>query len=175
VEFVVRLEGDSAWVFAPGETLRLAQLSAASGARYGSGAATLWMKGQKAMLRHGGRIYTDCRNDPARAVWEHAKLSGADFRAVGNEPGWSLEIRRKTDILLVTDYGQNRYHFEAQAPSSNPGAMRTTYTAQGPEHRIEVVIQAQPCHDTMSGEAFPSTVTVWLDGREYRGCGRPLH
>jgi membrane-bound inhibitor of C-type lysozyme/uncharacterized membrane protein len=174
-ELVVRLEDDAAWVFAPGETLKLPHVPAGSGARYEAGEAVLWMKGQEAMFTHAGHSYHGCRNNPARAVWEDAKLRGVDFRAVGNEPGWYLEISGKTHLLLVTDYGQNRYRFEAERAVNDQTARSTTYTARGPEHGLEVVIAAETCHDTMSGEAFASTVTLWLDEKPYHGCGRPLH
>ena len=174
-EVVVRLREDAAWVFAPGETLELSHVPAASGARYEADGTMLWMKGQEAMFTHAGQSYQGCRNNPARAVWEDAKLSGVDFRAVGNEPGWYLEISGKTRILLVTDYGQKRYRFETQRPVNDQTARSTTYRARGPEHRLKVMIAAETCHDTMSGEAFESTVTVWLDGKTYHGCGRPLH
>lgn len=35
-----------------------------------------------------------------------------------------------------------------------------------------IIIDAEP--DATSGERFPATVTVTLDGRAYEGCGRPL-
>ncbi len=39
------------------------------------------------------------------SVWHRAKLRGVAFRAIGQEPGWLLEITNGTEILLVTDYG----------------------------------------------------------------------
>jgi len=39
-------------------------------------------------------------------VWQQAKLRGVSFRAIGQEPGWLLEITDSSEILLVTDYGK---------------------------------------------------------------------
>ena len=41
-------------------------------------------------------------------VWHAAKLRGVAFRAIGQEPGWLLEITNGEEILLVTDYGKNK-------------------------------------------------------------------
>ena len=45
---VVRVEGEQAAVFAPGQTYLLPHVSAASGARYSDGTATFWSKGEEA-------------------------------------------------------------------------------------------------------------------------------
>jgi uncharacterized membrane protein len=36
-------------------------------------------------------------------------------------------------------------------------------------------IEGQPCHDSMSRVSFDTTVTVILDDKKYRGCGKALH
>jgi uncharacterized membrane protein len=37
-----------------------------------------------------------------------------------------------------------------------------------------VLIEGEPCTDSMSGESFRTTVTVTLGGKAYEGCGRAL-
>lgn len=44
------------------------------------------------MLEVGKKRHVHCKNNRAEAIWEDAKLRGVDFRAVGNEPGWHLEL-----------------------------------------------------------------------------------
>ena len=112
---------------------------------------------------------------PARAVWEDAKLRGVDFRALGNEPGWYVEIDDGARITLVTDYGETRVETPAPVPDVGPRASRTTYAVQTEAHDLIITIEGRACQDNMSGEAFPSTVVVTLDGRRYQGCGRALH
>ena len=50
-----------------------------------------------------------------------------------------------------------------------------TYRVQTNEHELIIVLQGKRCRDSMSGEPLETTVTVILDDKEYRGCGRPLH
>lgn len=172
--FVARLQGEAAWVFLPETTAALPHVPAASGARYSEGGITYWLQGEGALLEVAGTEHLRCANDPRRAVWEHAKLNGADFRAVGNEPGWVLEIYPHR-MVLVTDYGENRYEFETPEPVENRAEARTTFEAADRGMRVIVVLALGECHDTMSGEAFETTVTVRLDDTTYRGCGRALH
>jgi uncharacterized membrane protein len=102
-------------------------------------------------------------------------LSGADFRAVGNEPGWIVEIREQSKIVLITDYGTARYEFDLPELSVDAERSITRCDVSSDGHQLTLVLQALPCRDTMSGEAFETNVVVTLDGRELRGCGRPLH
>jgi putative lipoprotein len=107
-----------------------------------------------------------------RNPWQEARDRGIDFRAVGQEPGWFLEIDNGKSMRLVYDYAQR----EAITPVPDPVARRgsTTYDATTEAHRLRVIIEDTSCNDAMSGEAFPRTVTVEIDGRSLRGCGRPL-
>ncbi len=174
-EFVARVEGEEAWVFRSEGTDRLDAIRAASGAKYASGALVFWTKGDEALLGSGDELHHECRNDPQRAVWEHAKLNGADFRAVGNEPGWNLEILEQSRIVLVSDYGAVRHEFPLPEPSADQDARTTRYRTRAEGHDLILVLRGEPCQDTMSGESFDTTVLVTLDGRELVGCGRPLH
>ncbi len=53
--------------------------------------------------------YLDCTYDRRASIWEHAKLSGVDFRAVGNEPGWVLEVR-EGDVCLLDSRAHRAKH-----------------------------------------------------------------
>jgi putative lipoprotein len=173
--FTARIEGQTAWLFLPGQTVSLPQVPSASGAKYSDGQTTFWNKGDEARLEIGEDRHQECSNNRARAIWEHAKLNGVDFRAVGNEPGWHLELKRGQTILLVSDYGQSSYVFDTPEPQEGEGTGTTTYRAQNQEHDLELRLQSRPCRDSMSGELFETTVTVNLDGRTFQGCGRALH
>ena len=106
------------------------------------------------------------------APQEHARQSGVDFRAVGQEPGWHLEIRDSERIRFVYAYGEQ----EAVTPAPEPtrSGDRTVYRVETEAHDLTVTIVDEPCTDAMSGEAFEASVTVELDGETYRGCGRSL-
>jgi putative lipoprotein len=99
------------------------------------------------------------------------RLDDADFRAVGNEPGWHMDIAKGEKILLVTDYGEHRYELPFVKPDSSMA--RRTYDITASGHHFTAVIEEKPCNDSMSGRAFVATVTVTVDGKEYTGCGGP--
>jgi uncharacterized membrane protein len=104
-------------------------------------------------------------------VWHKAKLRGVAFRAIGQEPGWLLEIKNGEEILLVTDYGKNRKAYPYVDPQEDKAARQTVFQVND---ATSVLIEGKPCSDTMSGESFETTVTVTLDDRVLQGCGRAL-
>jgi len=173
--FVARIETGKAWLFLPGKTIDLPHVPSASGSKYSNGSETFWSKTDEATIETGNDRHAGCRNNRARAIWEHAKLNGVDFRALGNEPGWYMEISNKQDILLVTDYGQRTYRFPSSTIKSEPDNRTTIYSASSNDNMIEVVIKGNPCRDSMSGEAFAATVSVVVNDKRYTGCGKALH
>ena len=173
--FVVRIEASRAWLFLPGNTIDLPQVPSASGTKYSNGSDIFWSKGDEALIETGNDKHASCRNNRSRAIWEHAKLNGVDFRALGNEPGWFMEISNKQDILLVTGYGQRTYRFKSAIIKSEPDSRTSAYSASNDDGMIEVVIRGDPCRDSMSGEAFSATVAVVINGKHYSGCGKALH
>lgn len=113
-----------------------------------------------------------------RAVWEDAKLNGVDFRAVGNEPGWYLEIYDKgtpAKIDFISDYDQVYYTFPTAQRNTQSSPPRTRYVARVGGHQLEVLLEPGPSRDSMSGEAFETIVALKLNNRTYQGCGKPLH
>jgi membrane-bound inhibitor of C-type lysozyme/uncharacterized membrane protein len=173
--FVTRLGAEQAWLFLPGDSLSLSHVRSASGAKYSDGTTTFWSKGDEAMLYFDGQTRSGCRNNRARAIWEEAKLNGVEFRAVGNEPGWFLEITPAEQIVFVSSYGETRYVFPTPDPLVDQQAHLTSYETRNKRHELTIVLKGQACRDTMSGEWFETTVTVRLDDKLYRGCGKALH
>ena len=106
-------------------------------------------------------------------VWHKAKLRGVSFRAIGQEPGWLLEITTGTEILLVTDYGGTRTAYSYVEPEVDQEHRRTRFVTGDGD--VEVLIEGKDCQDVMSGEQFAVTVTVTLGERRLAGCGRALH
>lgn len=178
LEFTARHDPKGIYLFLPGRALLLAETPAASGAKYSDGKATFWSKGEEALLEIDGATYKECKNNRQRAVWEDAKLNGVDFRAVGNEPGWYLEIYDKgtpEKIDFISDYGQVYYTFPTAQRDTQSSPPRTRYVARVGGHQLEVVLEPGPCRDSMSGEAFETIVALKLNNRTYQGCGKPLH
>lgn len=105
--------------------------------------------------------------------WENARAAGVDFRGVGQEPGWLLDIYQRDAIRLLWDYGESLADFPLTAPSY-PQEGATHYETQADGRTLAVTIRRFPCQDAMSGEAYPATVEVVIDGRTLRGCGRSV-
>lgn len=105
-------------------------------------------------------------------VWHKAKLRGVAFRAIGQEPGWLLEIKDAEEILLITDYGSNRVTMPYVEPVEFKLERRTRFEVD--VYNTTVEIRGERCTDTMSGEKFEVSVTIFQPDRELHGCGRAL-
>ncbi len=171
-EFVVRTGPGEVALYLPDDYRVLGQVRSASGSRFVDGDVMFHSKGDEAVLDLGSRRYVGCRLNRARGPWEEARRRGVDFRAVGQEPGWTLEIRHDRNMLMEADYGTRRVLLPTPFPEPTDEGER--YVAEDENHSMTVDIQLDHCTDSMSGAAFSNTVTVLLDGREYRGCGEAL-
>ncbi|NOR79651.1 MAG: hypothetical protein GQ529_02275 [Methyloprofundus sp.] len=175
-DFVVSIEDDQAWLFLAGKTIQLPRVPSASGEKYSDKQTTFWSKGDESRLELGTQKHIACKNNHAKAIWEHAKLKGVDFRALGNEPGWTLELVGDDTIIFSHFYDKiNKYVFIRSAPEVDQVARKAVYKAKNEEHELSVTISGTPCQDSMSGESFESSVTVRLDGKLFNGCGKTLH
>ena len=173
--FIARHLNGKVWLFLPEKTIGLPQVPSGSGAKYREGQITYWNKGHEALLEINDVKYLNCYNNRSKAIWEDAKFRGVDFRAVGNEPGWNLEIISSERIVFVSNYGQERYMFITTAPSIDQQKRTTVYTAKNDKHDLSVMIVGRRCRDTMRGDVMETTVTVILDDKTYQGCGKALH
>ncbi len=97
-----------------------------------------------------------------------------DFRAIGQEPGWQLEIRKGVEMRLTYDYAKGMAVTPAPAAHLDSGSGTRTYHAVTEANDLRVVIVPVACTDSMSGRPFPATVSVTLNGRTFRGCGEEL-
>ena len=169
--YVVEASYHQAWVFMPGNGLRLHRLTGETGRVYGNDGFRMHIEGDSARIReNAASSWKRCRNDYRAVPWEAAKLSGADFRAVGNEPGWVL-ILKGDRLVLETDYGNRRIDATLPKPVTDPETRTTRWQTQD----LTLELTPGPCFDAMSGERFETRVTVHLPGQTLHGCGRPLH
>lgn len=170
----VRVTVDTARVALPRGLVALPSAVSASGARYSDGRATFWSKGEETRLELGDSTAASCTLLPKGDVWERARLRGVEFRAIGQEPGWVLEIDPERWIRLATDYGRADAYVPVPVPNADPVTGATTYHAVTEAHELRVVLEEKPCRDVMSGEAFPTVVTLHLNERRFSGCGMRL-
>jgi heat shock protein HslJ len=91
------------------------------------------------------------------------------FRARGNEPFWALEIGPAG--LTYSAPGEEPVVFPYAPARELGGKLSWKTTLGGSKPRtLDAVLEKRPCQDTMSGERFPWTAEVHLDGRLLRGC-----
>ncbi len=87
----------------------------------------------------------------------------APYRAVGQEPGWSLIIDSREVAFIHMDGTQVR---QPTPPVINGIAGEIYQTP-----RIGVNIVHVQCQDVMSGQLYRDRVQVTVDGRRFEGCG----
>jgi membrane-bound inhibitor of C-type lysozyme len=152
-------------------TRRLDQTISASGARYADAVAVFWTKGSAATLERQGTPAVKCEERRAESLVEDARVRGVSFRAIGNEPGWVLEIGPAGRISWTTNYGELRYDFDQSQMATAGDA--TTYTAQQGTNTIKVTVKAERCVDDGDVE-YDHSANVEFEGQSYRGCGLEL-
>jgi membrane-bound inhibitor of C-type lysozyme len=154
-------------------TRRLDQAISASGAKYADAVVSFWTKGSTATLERQGTAPVQCEERRAASLREDARVRGVVYRALGNEPGWVLEVGPASRLSWTTNWGQDRFDFEqAQATTAPDGA--TVYTAQQGDVSIRASIKAGRCVDDGEVE-FDHVVTVESGGQTLRGCGTRLN
>ncbi|WP_161810286.1 COG3650 family protein [Steroidobacter agaridevorans] len=89
--------------------------------------------------------------------------------ARGNEPFWGAEV---TEAALLWRQPEDPKEISIAAPQTQDSEGAVSYVAANPEHRIELLIEAQACRDDMSGEYFAYSARATLDGKKYTGCAR---
>ena len=104
--------------------------------------------------------------------WDEARARGVAFRAVGNEPGWYVEVDGgdAPAMRLFLDYGERQIAFERTTIMPDPLGFRGV---RG-EVAAELRLYPERCADVMSGEEFAVRAELIVNGAEYRGCGQFL-
>ena len=89
--------------------------------------------------------------------------SSAPYRAVGQEPGWSLIIDER-DITFIPANGPPVRQPRPQVINGFAGEIYQT-------PRIGVNVVHAACTDVMSGQVYRDRVQVDVDGKRFDGCG----
>ena len=105
---MVTVRGDRAGVEVSSTGPRLFLPSVdATASRYSDGTTTLTMR-DEAIRLEGPAGNVVCRSAPGEMPWEEARLRGVEVRAVGDDPGWILEIDEGMAMTFVADGGSTR-------------------------------------------------------------------
>ena len=153
-----------------GRNATLPQGMAASGARYAEAGLEFWTKGDTARLRLAGDDARECTRSDVVSPWYEATRRGIAFRAMGNEPGWWVEVGSGAmpTIRAELDYGERSV--EATGRVTDDGFAGEA--ADGAA--VALSIRREPCSDGMSGETFEAAAELRVGDRTYRGCGAYL-
>lgn len=89
--------------------------------------------------------------------------------ARGNEPFWAVEVREER---MQWRQPQAPQEIDLGTPQTQNAEGAVRYHAAAAGHELELLIDAQACRDSMSGEFFAYTARAVLDGREFNGCAR---
>lgn len=171
--FILRTLGDSVRLQRELLAVTLPVIDSASGVRYHAGGTTLWTRGSEARLHTETETLEGCRGTIAPTPWEVSRLLGYDFRAIGQEPGWVVEVDLDHRMHVLADYGEIEFYTPPPDVRSDDEGV-TIYRAEAGGRHVTLSIRETPCADAMSGERFPTTAVLTLEEAVYHGCGRFL-
>lgn len=154
-----------------GRTLALAPARSASGARYADGHGNeFWTKGGEGTLVLAGEEKRDCTTTQDVSPWEAAKTRGVQFRGIGQEPGWWVEIGPgdSPPLHAELDYGERKIDV-----AKTLGISSTRGYGGQLDDGTSIVLRTwqEPCSDAMSGERFEQRAELTVGDKAYRGCG----
>lgn len=167
--FSARLMNEVVSLRLPDRTTAVPRVGSSAGTRYRAEALDFTRNGASATLQADGRTHADCTGQRAETAWDVARMLGAEFRAVGVEPAWSLEIDDGQRMRFLIEGSSEVI---APTPEATRNGTSTSYRATSVGHAISVTIDAQPCTVAVLGPGLTHTVTLTVDGFPYVGCGR---
>ncbi len=172
--YAAQIDGARALMSTPQGLLELPRDPGAKTETYSNGRATLVLEDGKARFGRGKALPAACKLGSEVSPWDAARLSGISFRALGNEPGWVMEIREGEGVRLVTNYGETRRALTYAAPQLDKKRSRAVYRVDDAQGPVEITVETRACTDSMSGERFPARVSVRVGTETLQGCGRAL-
>ncbi len=152
-----------------GRSTSLPLAPSGSGARYADEKGNeFWTKGANGTLTLDGQKH-ECTQTENASPWDAAKARNVAFRAVGNEPGWLVEVGKGATPPLHAqlDFGARKLDI-ARVQRNAKGDGWSGKTANGSQ--VELTAQRKPCQDD-SGATFEVTAQLHVGGKIYTGCG----
>lgn len=124
-----------------------------------------------------GGLMLEVDRDRALAPWDGVFFELArdrDFRASGRAPAWLLELRKGVEMRFTYDEGKGTAITPAPRLQVDTKTGTQTFHAKTEASDLRLEIVPVRCEDAGSSKSWPTTVTVTLNGRLFRGCGEHL-
>ena len=95
-----------------------------------------------------------------------------EFWALGSEPGWSLQISKKENLIEFILPGENKtYYFFYSEPEEDDGYIKYANYNKIQGYSIDIKIRKEKCTDKMSGKTYDYSAEVELTGnKKFNGC-----
>lgn len=154
-----------------GRRLVLAPEESASGTAYADEQGNRFLfDGDTATLTLHGDPPRTCMPTTQVSPWDAAAARGVRFRAIGQEPGWLLEVGDgdRPTLTAQLDYGERFIEVENARRRPDGDGFEGT-TTDGTAVRLD--IEREACADPMSGEPFEASARLRVGKRTYAGCG----
>ena len=166
-------DGDAVRLSYSGQRLELPAIHSATGTRYADdqGNEMLIKDDGSGVLVLAGEQRRDCVRSDRASPWDIAADDGVTYRAVGQEPGWLVEVTGgegdgATALTAHLDYGQRMLEV-LDLQRDGDSFSGSTATGEG----VELAVEERECVDPMSGERFRTAASLAVDGQQYEGCG----
>ena len=166
-------DGDAVRLSYSGQRLELPAIGSAAGTRYAGdqGNEMLIKDDGSGVLVLAGEQRRDCVRSDRASPWDIAADDGVTYRAVGQEPGWLVEVTEgegdgASALTAHLDYGQRMLEV-LDLQRDGDSFSGSTATGEG----VELAVEERECVDPMSGERFRTAASLAVDGQQYEGCG----
>lgn len=110
--------------------------------------------------------------EPANPAFEKKISEGIDFIGLGNEPFWGLDIDFEKTMQFSTPDGGLVSAPAVMAKKAQDGAL--IYESQAEGNTLKVTVRKEDCSDGMSDNRYNYSITVVVNGKQYKGCGKYL-
>jgi len=97
---------------------------------------------------------------------------GTAYICIGNEPNWRADISESEISFLEMGAEKKVYPYRPPAKQEGVITYRTKSASGGKNSTLNISITESGCVSAMSGEKFPYSVVVQLDGQEFKGCAK---
>jgi putative lipoprotein len=165
------LDEDDILLSLPWRDVTLQPVEAASGARARGEGHEFWSRGRdQARLILPDESETDCTRTLSPSPWTEARDRGVEFRGMGQEPGWLIEVSpdESPALRLLLDNGTRELTFDQVEFLPD----RSGFKAEAPGNQVEVELVHAHCQDSMVDWIFPVQVSLSLNELNLSACGR---